>query len=211
MHDFRYVSKKTAAPVKNKLLDLILKVQNIVRDKFTFQYEFVGSSSRNMITYDTKSNVGYDFDVNFAVNYGDKKYSPKQIRTIIRNAIDDVAPQYGYDHCEDSTRVLTIKQKDYKRATILHSCDFAIVFNRENGQQYIRYNKDTGNYTWEYQGIGFETLPEKIEWLKDNNLWGYLQDYYIDKKNYNNDSNKHSRSIFAESINEICQKNGCFD
>lgn len=107
--------------------------------------------------------------------------------------------------------MLTIKQKDYKRATILHSCDFAIVFNRENGQQYIRYNKDTGNYTWEYQGIGFETLPEKIEWLKDNNLWGYLQDYYIDKKNYNNDSNKHSRSIFAESIYEICQKNGYFD
>ena len=113
MHDFRYVSKKEAAPVKADLLDLIHEVQDEVRDKFTFQYEFVGSASRNMITYDAKSNVGYDFDVNFEVNDDDNNYTPKQIRTIIRNAIDKFAPLHGYDYCEDSTRVLTIKQKHY--------------------------------------------------------------------------------------------------
>lgn len=211
MHDFRYVSKKKAAPVKADLLDLIHEVQDIVRDKFTFQYDFVGSSSRNMITYDAKSNIGFDFDVNFHVNDDDENYTPKQIRTIIRNTIDKVAPTHGYDYCEDSTRVLTIKQKDYKHSKILHSCDFAIVFNGKNGQQYIRYNKDTGNYTWEFQGEGFEALPEKIDWLKDNDLWGELQDYYIEKKNCNDNPDKHSRSIFAESVNEMCQKNGYFD
>ena len=93
----------------------------------------------------------------------------------------------------------------------MHSCDFAIVFNGRNGQQYIRYNKDTGSCTWEFQGDGFEALPEKIDWLKDNDLWGALQDYYIDKKNRNNNPDKHSRSIFAESVNEMCQKCGDFD
>ena len=66
----------------------------------------------------------------------DKNYTPKQIRTIIRNAIDKVAPTHGYDYCEDSTRVLTIKQKDYKHSKILHSYDFDIVFNGKNGQQF---------------------------------------------------------------------------
>ena len=49
---------------------------------------------------------------------------------------------------------------------------------------------------------------EKIDWLKGENLWGELQDYYIYKKNRNDNPDKHSRSIFAESINEMCQKNG---
>lgn len=208
MHDFHYVTKKEAAPVKTDLIDLIHEVQNIVRDKFTFQFEFVGSASRNMITYDTKSNVGYDFDVNLEVNDDDENYTPKQIRTIIRDAIDEVAPNHGYDYCEDSTRVLTIKQKDYKHSKILHSCDFAIVFNGEDGQQYIRFNKVTNRYTWEYQGKGFETLPDKIEWLKESNLWEDLKDYYLEKKNENDNPDKHSRSIFAESVNEMCQKNG---
>lgn len=211
MHDFRYVSKKKAAPVKADLLDLIHEVQDIVRDEFTFQYEFVGSSSRNMITYDAKSNIGFDFDINLHVNDDNEDYTPKEIRYIIRNAINRIAISHGYDYCEDSTRVLTIKQKDYKHSKILHSCDFAIVFNGRNGQQYIRYNKDTGNYTWEFQGDGFETLPEKIDWLKGNDLWGTLQDYYIEKKNRNNNPDKHSRSIFAESVNEMCQKCGYFD
>lgn len=212
MHDFRYVSKKTAAPVKEELLDIIHEVQNYVRDDFTFQYTFVGSSSRNMITYDAKSNIGFDFDVNIEVNDDDEKYTPKEIRTIIRNALDRVATRFGYDYCEDSTRVLTIKKKDRPNSRIIHSCDFAIVYNCEDGrQQYIRYNKDYQNYTWEYQGEGFDKLPEKIDWLKENDLWNDLKDYYIVKKNRNNNPDKHSRSIFAEAVAEMCQKNGYYE
>ena len=212
MHDFRYVSKKTAAPVKEELLDIIHEVQDYVRDDFTFQYTFIGSSSRNMITYDAKSNIGFDFDVNIEVNDDDEKYTPKEIRTIIRNALDRVATKFGYDYCEDSTRVLTIKKKDRPNSRIIHSCDFAIVYNCEDGrQQYIRYNKDYQNYTWEYQGEGFDKLPEKIDWLKENDLWNDLKDYYIVKKNRNNNPDKHSRSIFAEAIAEMCQKNGYYE
>ena len=209
MHDFRYVSKKEAAPVKEELLDIIHAVQDCVRDSFTFQYTFIGSSSRNMITYDAKSNIGFDFDVNFEVNDDEEEFSPKEIRTIIHNALDKVVRKYGYDYCEDSTRVLTIKKKDRPNSRILHSCDFAIVYNCEDGrQQYIRFNKDTQAYTWEYQGKGFEKLPEKIDWLKENDLWNELKDYYIEKKNKNNNPDKHSRSLFAESVAEVCKKNG---
>lgn len=209
MHDFRYVSRKEAQPIKEELYQILYEVQNLVRDKFTFSFKPIGSSSRNMITYDAKSNIGFDFDINIEVNDDDENYKPKEIRTTIRNAIDRVAPHYGYKYCEDSTRVLTIKKVNTFTSRIIHSCDFAIVYNCNGSrQQYIRFNKENNYYSWEYQGKGFIDLDKKIDWLKNKKLWKKLQDYYIEKKNLNENPDKHSRSIFAESINEMCQKNG---
>ncbi len=209
MHDFCYVARKSAAPLKAELIEIINQVQDLVREKFTFQYTFVGSSSRNMITYDRNSNIGFDFDVNIEVNDDEENYSASEIKNTIRSALDRIAPRYGYSYCEDSTRVLTIKVIDYSHSRIVHSCDFAIVNNYGNGkQQYIRYNKDTQTYTWEEQSKGYLYLPEKIDWLKKKKLWNEFLDYYIENKNKNMDPDKHSRAIFAESVNEMCQKNG---
>lgn len=207
MHDFVYVTKRLTQPVKNELIQIIQEVQDIVRPYFTFQPKSVGSSSINMITYDRKSNIGFDFDFDLAINDDDENYSSEEIHHIMRNAINQVAPKYGYKHCEDSTRVLTIKKVNTFTSQILHSCDFALVYKCGNGiQQYIRFNKKNGNYTWEFQGKGFKNLNDKIVWLKHNGYWGELQDYYLDKKNNNNNPDKHSRSILAESINEIYQR-----
>lgn len=207
MHDFVYVTKRSVQPVKNELIQIIQEVQDIVRPYFTFQPKPVGSSSMNMITYDRKSNIGFDFDFDLAINDDDENYSAEEIRHIMRNAINQVAPKYGYKHCEDSTRVLTIKKVNTFTSQIIHGCDFALVYNCKDGrQQYIRFNKKNFNYTWEYQGKGFKNLDNKIAWLKQNGYWIELQDYYIDKKNNNNNPDKHSRSILAESINEIYQK-----
>lgn len=209
MHDFRYVAKNEAKPIREELYQLLYEVQDLVRDYFTFKFTTVGSSSRNMITYDANSNIGFDFDINIEVNDDDENFEPKEIREIVRNAINRTASRYGYKNCEDSTRVLTIKKVDISHSRIIHSCDFAIVYNCGDGrQQYIRFNKDNNYYSWEYQGKGFVGLEKKMDWLKRENLWGELKDYYIYKKNCNDNSDKHSRSIFAESINEMCQKNG---
>ena len=48
MYHFEYVSKKEAAPYKSQLIDLLNRVQDYVRDEFTFQFTFIGSSSRNI-------------------------------------------------------------------------------------------------------------------------------------------------------------------
>ena len=206
-HDFIYVTKAEAKPVKDELYKIIHQVQDIVRDYFTFQFKLVGSASRNMITYDRKSNIGFDFDFNFEINDENEDYSAKEICCIIKNAIDQIVPKYGYKYCKDSTRVLTIKKTNTYTSSILHSCDFALVYNYENNQQqYIRFNKKHSNYTWEDQGRGFRNLDSKIIWLKHHDYWGVLKDYYIYKKNNNNNPYKHSRSIFAESINEMYQK-----
>ena len=67
MYHYEYVSKKQAAPYKAELIEIINKVQDEVRDDFTFQFTFIGSSSRNMITFDPTTNIGFDFDVNIEV------------------------------------------------------------------------------------------------------------------------------------------------
>lgn len=95
-------------------MELIHKVQDEVRDSFTFQYKFVGSVQRNMVTCDVKSNAGFDFDVNIMVNDDDKDFEAEEIKNILMCAFNKYARKYGYDSCEDSTRVFTIKVKDRK-------------------------------------------------------------------------------------------------
>ncbi len=206
MYHFQYVSRKEAAPYRSELIEIINMVQDEVRDKFTFKYTFIGSSKRNMITYDPKTNKGFDFDVNIEVNDDDEDYTPKEIRDILREAFDHVAPSYGYSPCEDSTRVLTIKYKNRRQSRVLHSCDFAIVYDCEEGQQYIRYNKRPNTYTWEFQKQPYRDLERKAEILRKKDLWDEVLGVYLDKKNLNTDSNKHSRSLYAEAINECYQR-----
>lgn len=216
MRDYEYVPKEEWQPVRDKLYEIIYNLQHEVGDYFTFQYHFVGSSKRNMITQDRNSNTGFDFDVNIEVNDPDEDYSAEEIRNILREGLDIVNNPngrsiFGYDYTEDSTRVLTIKVKDKANSRILHSCDFCIVNDCGDGrQQYIRYNKKEHSYSWEYQPKGYYELPEKIEWIKKNGLWQQVRDVYLDKKNMNTDKNKKSRSIFAETVHQVCQQNGYF-
>lgn len=217
-HDFYFISKNNPEVKRayKDILNMLKEVQDLVRKKFLFRFDVVGSYKRNMITYDAKSNVGYDFDFNIEVNDGDDRYTPKQLKDILRNAIGKVCVKYGYDFPEDSTRVLTIKMKDRKNASILHSCDFAIVNNYIDdegyeGQEYIHYAKSHGNYTWCEQPDGYYMLPDKIDWIKENDLWESMRDLYIEKKNKNDNPNMHSRTIFAITVHEICQKYGFYE
>ena len=216
MHDFEYVTKEEWKPIRDELFEIIHKLQREVSADFTFQYHFVGSSKRKMITRDRNSNIGFDFDVNIEVNDPDGDYSAEEIRNILHKGLDKITnpygyPIFGYDYTEDSTRVLTIRVKDKINSRILHSCDFCIIYECGNGrQQFIRYNKKQKSYSWEYQPKGYMKLPSKIEWIKKHRLWQQVRDTYIYKKNINTDDNKKSRSIFAETIHQICQQNGYY-
>lgn len=212
MYHFQYVSKKEIAPLKKQLIELIGLVQDEIRDCFTFQYVFIGSVKRNMVTRDIKSNIGFDFDVNIMVHDDDQDYSAKEIKQILMKAFNKYVYKYHYDYCEDSTRVFTIKVKDRTNSRIIHSCDFAIVNNYGNNQQeYIRFNKKSNTYDWVEQPNGFYLLPEKINFCKENSLWKEVRDIYIEKKNNNTDKSKKSRSVFADTIHQVCQQNGYYD
>ncbi len=216
MKNYEYVTKVQANPIKKELITIIGLVQKEVRSEFTFSYQFIGSSKRNMITYDPKSNVGYDFDVNIIVNDYNNRYSPKKIRNILKNAFDKYVKDFCYDYGEDRKRVITIKVKDKINSKILYSCDFAVVndYIDNNGnkcQKIIFYNKKQNKYVWQEQPRGFYDINQKIDWCKENNLWKEVRSLYIIKKNTNTDNSKKSRSIFAETVNIICQRYGYYD
>lgn len=211
MYNFRYITRKQLSSTKQDLIQIINAIQDDLRKDFTFRYDFVGSVKRNMVTYDVGTNIGYDFDVNIQINDDECKFSAKEIKTKIMLALNKVAHHYGYDYSEDSTRVITIKVKDKKNSKILHSCDFAIVndYIDDDGnecQEYIHFNKKQRTYTWEEQPFGYYLLDEKAEWIRDNGYTDEMRKLYLRKKNFNTDSNKHSRSIYAETVHEICQK-----
>lgn len=216
-HDFQYISKYDGE-IKERyqnILDFLHDVQDEVREYFTFRYDVVGSYERNMITYDLKTNVGYDFDFNIEVNDDDCDYGADEIKKIMMNAMRKMMLCYGFNKIENSTRVITVKSVSYWNAKITYSCDFAIVYNYKNKngksrQQYIRFNKANQIYTWCLQPEGFYKLDEKIYWLKKKKLWHEVREKYLFKKNMNMDPDVHSRSIFALAVNEVCQQNGYF-
>ena len=63
MHDFEYVSNYEWKPIRDELFEIIYRLQNEVRNDFTFQYYFVGSSQRKMITRDRNSNRGFEVSI----------------------------------------------------------------------------------------------------------------------------------------------------
>lgn len=91
-HDFQYATRAETKPVRDELYKIIREVHKIVKPDFTFQHKLVGSASKNMITYDRKSNIGFDFDFDCEINDDDEEYSAEEIHHIIKNAIDQVAP-----------------------------------------------------------------------------------------------------------------------
>lgn len=217
-HDFHYISKHSpeVREAYGSLMELLSEVHHELK-QYTFQHKIVGSYSYNMITYDAKSNIGFDFDVNIYPHDEDNVIKPKDLRKWLKAAIDKCAQKYGFDFAEDSTRVLTIKVKDRKHSRIVYSVDFCIVndYTDDDGdehQKYVRFNKKHNSYEWDEQSDGYYMLPEKIEWLKDNGLWNdAFRKLYIDKKNSNTDPYVHSRTVFANTVHEVCQKNGFFD
>ena len=216
-HDFKFISKHSpqVQSAYSEVIEILNLVHDDLRKKYTFQHEPVGSYSRNMITYDAKSNVGFDFDFNIYPNDDDNRFSEKQIKLMFKDSLDKFSGRYAYDFAEDSTRVLTIKVKDRKNSRVLHSVDFAFVHDYEDDdgydcQEYIRFNKKQHSYSWVEQSSGFYMLPERYQWIIDNGLKDELLKIYIHKKNKNDDPDKHSRSLFAEAVN-ACYNEYCDD
>lgn len=212
-HDFQLISKHSTE-VKEAYQNIQKIVNQVHKDLskyYTFQAKAVGSYSRNMITKDLKGNTGFDFDFNIYPNDDENSFSAKEIKLLFKRSLDKFARDYGYDYAEDSTRVLTIKVKDRQNSRIVHSVDFAFVNDYEDEeenacQEYIRFNKKHNSYTWEEQPQGFYMLPERIDWLKENDLWTETRQMYLRKKNTNENPDKHSRSLFAEAVNETYRK-----
>lgn len=204
--NFKYVTKNEWKETRKALVELIQEVQRKVKPYFSFAYRFVGSSSRNMITRQVDGNIGFDFDCNIELPIDEPEFTAKQYKQIFIQSLNEVCKKYHYDYAEDSSRVVTIKVKDRKNKKVLHSCDFCIVHYYEEDdywfEEFIFFNKKKRNYEWRQQSSEYD-LEDKIDEIKENDLWQELRDTYLRRKNKNRDPNKKSRALFAEAVNEV--------
>ncbi len=211
-HNFQFISKHSSDVQRayDNLQDILRQIHQNLRAQYRFQHKIIGSYSRNLITYDTMSNIGYDFDVDISPHDGGN-LTPKEIKLRFKQVLDQIATKYGYDYAEDSKRVLTIKVKDRIHSRILYHVDFCFVkdyedMNGSSHQEYIHFEKKQKHYYWAEQSNSFYRLPDRIKWLKEEGLWQELRRRYLDKKNRNNDPDKRSRSLLTEAVNEIYQQ-----
>lgn len=206
-YHFEHISKKNKK-VKSayaELNELIKDVQKELKGDISFRHRPIGSYSRNMITYDPKSNIGFDFDINIYPNYKKQTYSAKVTKEKFITAINKFCKKYRYSPAENSTRVITIKVKDTKNSKILYSVDFAIIRERENDywQEYIRFNKKNNVYNWARQDSDYELFEERMDWIESEELMDELWKMYLRLKNNNKVETKHSIQLLTEAVDNI--------
>ena len=206
MNHYEFVSKEEARPYREEFEQIILELQNRMRSDFTFQKHFIGSSSRNMITFDPKTNKGFDFDVNLEMNETSDEYEPEDIYKLIFGGLQSITSKKGFKVIQ-GTRVITLKKVNTKKSKIEYSCDIAIVNNYEDedgypGQEYLRFNKKNNSFSREEQPSPY-LLEDMVDEIKQNRMWNEVRDLYLYKKNTNEDIHKKSRALYAETVKEI--------
>ncbi len=180
MKNHKYVYRKNLRKIREPLMELIHSVQDKIRNHFTFQYKFTGSIKYNMVTYIEESNKGYDIDVDFYLNQNASDIEPKEIIKEIKNAID-CEKKDCYDYAENSTSVLTIKDKDTENSKIKNSVDFAIIKVENCQKKYIHLDKEKKEYVWKEKSH-LNEVSDKICEIKKKLLWNNVRKLYLDKK-----------------------------
>lgn len=61
-----------------------------------------------MITKNTKSNVGYDFDLDIRIHLKRIEYTPCELKHILMDAFNNFVHQFNYDYCAKTMAVKLI-------------------------------------------------------------------------------------------------------
>lgn len=198
------VDQKICKELRIECEKILIAVQELVSEYFTFQFFLIGSGERRLVT--RNGNGPFDLDYNLIL-MKDKKglvNNPKRIKEIFLNAFNDVNPNLGFSFAKNSTSVIT---SNLKYGDLPFSFDCAIMCEGNNGNMYkIVYDKPD-NYLWNEikHTKGFNA---KYKFLISKGLFSNVRDLYIEKKNeYLSKGIKMSSfSVLAETVNEMIQK-----
>lgn len=206
---YEFVSKSEYTPVRILLEEIILEIQKKMKPEYTFQYSLIGSGRKKLITRETGSNKGFDFDYNFSLQKIKSDYNGAQlIRENFFEIIQQVANDFGYK-TEDNKSAITIKLFDQNKDRIVHSCDFGIVEDyiddSDDDRQRIVVrdkNKPSPTYVWTERPKS-KNYSIKLSNIEAAGLWEVLKVEYLKLKNNNKDIEKKSYQLFIEAINNV--------
>ncbi len=188
-----------SADVVNRL------VQELKKYGIRARMNVVGSKLRNMVTRNGKA--PFDFDFNIWIENADQ-FDERSLKENVKNAFDTVLIKKKWQHCKDSTSVLTAR----KKSDSIYYVDVCIVKRDCYGRLQRLIHDKTGNvnddrYIWN-QFPELEKFMEKEEKLKPEH-WNKVRDVYLDKKNmYLSRQDKTHKSFicYIEAVNEVYDK-----
>jgi hypothetical protein len=207
--------KEFLKKLKNTCSGIINELVQMINNEEALEVEahLVGSGAKNLITQNEEEPVDLDYNLciltcnEFNINDG------KSIKEYIRKSFNKVLKRNGWGDCQDSKSALTTEYRVFNTGNqTSFSIDLCIV--TEDGDRWWRLiHKKTGyvqtdEWIWN-EGKNSKGLRNKVEWLKDNNLWNEVRDAYLDKKNMylrRNDYNHPSFICYIEAVNEVYDK-----
>ena len=185
--------------------NILLDVQNEIREYFTFDFRLIGSGEKRLVTQN--SDEAFDLDYNIILQRDKQNLldDPKTIKNIFVHSFNEVLGRQvkNYSHVCDSTSVVTAKI--ILNNKINFSFDVAIIVEGNDGYFYRLVNDKWSNrYIWN-QMPNSRNYFEQFKKIKDNGQWLDFKHRYLELKNmhlFRGDKHK-SFSIFLETINEF--------
>jgi len=208
---YEYVKRSEYQPVRLELEEIIQKVHRYMKKEFgiTFQHKLIGSGKRHLITRIKGGNKGFDFDYNFLLPCPSEKstYNAKALKLYFIEALKNALEGTKYSNPQDSTSAITIKVADKLKSSVLHSCDFAIIYYPEDSNSdsyyYIKNYKSQKCYSFEQRALPHCTDENLKYILGSSDGWNKIREEYIKLKNRNSDNNKRSFDLYTEAINNV--------
>lgn len=202
---YEYVTKAEYKPLKEEATRILQKMQSQLKKKFPFSFQLVGSGKRHLVTRIKGGNKGFDLDYNLILDDDCYDYDAKEVKNRFINAMKNALKdsRFHFSDPKDSSSVITLQSVDRKNSKIKYGCDFAILCYADNGYNYLKNDKKSGNYIWNFRPIGYD--PEELveEICECENGWNYVRDEYLRLKNCNAKNEKRSYAIYREAVNNV--------
>ena len=198
MCEFKFVSKNEYIKYKGIINEIISFTQKELKNKFTFNYQFVGPCTKNMVTKCEEKYIGYDFNVRIIINNNDLE--AEDVKFMVMKSLNIYLNQYGYDKCIDDQKGIDIYLTDPNYLVLKHNLFIEIRRNNLDKVQYI-YKQPNGNYCWHKETSGALSLNDKYNLLTECGLKEFIKYQYIKRRNA--EPTKKSIVVFEECIAAI--------
>lgn len=210
---YEYVNRREYMPLRKEFETLIVKVQNMFknknngdfRNKYSFSFRLIGSGRSKLVTRRIGSNTSFDFDYNLELQKYNENLDCNTIRHDICNAFKSVCKKQneiikdGMYSIKESKRVITVV---LMKANKKYSADFAIIKTINDGHQILIIDHNDGLYKWN-QIKEYNCAMQKVKEIKRKKQFKLIRDLYLYLKSNNQDKNKKSFSIYLEAINNV--------
>ena len=207
--DFLKRMKSLCSDIINRL------VQSINNDSvMTVEAHLVGSGARNLITQNVKEPIDLDYNLCVLEVFGISFNDGRAIKEHIRKHFNFILQSFDLDDCQDSTSAFSTNLIVFKKGNKTNfKIDLGIVRERNYDWERLIHHKtgfiSSDQWYWN-EAPNSRGLAEKVDAIKNENLWLDVRDLYLDKKNMylsRGDKEYHpSFNVYIETINEIYYK-----